>query len=174
MKKVVLLMLLMISIFVVTGCGSDRVEYETLTEEEWKQFAKDNNLNVLDVENIKKSTNILYMTEREMGLYSLTQDPVIEELIIYKTSSNNTSEYTPVSLFYRSTGIPLATIIINDEELQNKASRVMVYFENGDKVDEEVNGRKGMIVANNEVVNDYVEVVKVQILDENSEVIYEN
>ncbi|MBO8138515.1 MAG: hypothetical protein H0Z40_10345 [Desulfotomaculum sp.] len=161
-------------ILLLVGCVSQKpLEYRTLSEEEWQNFAEEHGITVLDVEEIKKSTNVLFKTEKEIGLYSLSVDSN-GEMFVYKTSYNNNADVSPVSISYRTTGVPLVAAIINDKGIRSKADKIVVELENGDTLEESIKGRTGIIVASDSQVNSYTEVNKVKILDQQGEILYQH
>lgn len=70
------------------------------------------------------------------------------------------------------TGIPFATVIINDRALLRKADRVVIRFANGDEVSELVNGQKGLIIPDENVRNSNVSIQKVEIYDKTNQLLY--
>lgn len=174
-KRVIKVIVCSVAVALLLGAcvlsNTNESEYRPLSEEELSEFLNEKNITHLDVRIIGDATVILYETTSEMGYYTVAVKKN-GKLSTQKVHSNNNSNYTPVSLGWTSTGVPFAKIIINDETILKEAYKVLVKFENGDEVTELVNDRKGLLIPNEKVKNDFVGVDYIQIFDKGGASLY--
>ena len=135
-------------------------------------FICENNLKPLAIRNIGDTfTVILHENKTEMGYYSLSIDNR-DRVSTHATITNNNANITPVSIGGNATGIPFATVIINDQKILENSHEITVKFEDGYEVTELVNNRKGIIIPNETVKNSNVGLESVCINDHSGKLLF--
>lgn len=128
-----------------------KLEYSPLSPKQIKDFLEQNNIDALDIREIGNYTVILYQTPSEHGHWRLTSDQNCR-ISASSGSSDNNSDITKVSVGRSEGGgvksgqIKFITIIINDNEILEKAERIVVNSGNQQK-EELINKRKGIIIS---------------------------
>ena len=128
-----------------------KFEYSPLSPKQIKDFLEQNNIDALDIREIENYTVILYQTPTEHGYWRLTSDQSCR-ISASSGSSDNNSDITKVSVGRSEGGgvksgqIKFITIIINDNEILEKAERIVVNSGN-QKSEELINRRKGIIIS---------------------------
>jgi len=171
MKARVIVVFLVMFMFVSSGCAKQ--VYRPLSEPELTKFIADQKINPLATRDIGGSfTVILYETDSEMGRYSVSSD-LDGRVSTDKLSSSNNSSVTPVSISYTSTGIPYATVIINDPKMQCDAKKIKVVWDNGDEIVEETQEKKGFIIPDETCSNTTVDLRELVITDQDGKILFE-
>lgn len=172
MKRILSLLMIFSLLLFVWGCSPKVMVQKPPKDAQVKQFITDRQITPLAIGNIGDSfTVILYETESEMGHYAVSVNSD-GTLATHQATSNNNSNITKVSIGGVATGIPFATVIINDRTLLQKADRVGIRFANGDEVSESVNGQKGLIIPHEKVSNSNVSIQKVEIYDKDKRLLF--
>ena len=143
-RKQALYLLITIIAMVFSSC-TGKIKYYPPTISEVNNFIDKNSINELSTKHTKDFAIVLFENGQERGHYVLYKDQKNEIYSQWVKSFGNSKEH-PVSLGGVASGkIPFVTVIINDEEMLQKAEEVEVTFEDGAVVKEGISS-KGTIV----------------------------
>jgi hypothetical protein len=170
--KVVVVFLVVLLISASIGCAKQPNIQRALSEHELTKFITDQKINSLATRHIGGSfTVILYETGSEMGSFSVFANQN-GKVFSSKLSSFNNSSVTPVSVGYTSSGIPYATAIINDPNIQRDAKKIKVVWDNGHEIIHETQGKKGFIIPDEAWSNTQVNLRELVITDQDGKILF--
>ena len=171
MKERVIVVFIIAFMFVLSGC-TKQVNL-ALSEPELSKFIFDHEISPLAIRHIGDSfTVILYETNFEMGNFSVSSDQN-GTLSTHKFSSSNNSSVTPVSISYTSSGIPYATVIINDPKIQSNAKKIKAVWDNGHEIVEETQSEKGFIISDETFSKTESNLRELIITDQEGKILFE-
>lgn len=163
--QIVIFTLILLSLF-ITGCV--QTTYKPLSEPQIQQFLTEKNVTPLAIRTIENSTVILYETQWETGIYYLSVDENGKMSIIQTTPGYDPS--SPVSISCQAS---LVTVVINDNEILNKAYKVTAVYENKHEVTELVNNSRALLIISDESVrNTKMGCYSVIINDKDNKVLF--
>ena len=142
--QIVIFTLIILSLL-ITGCVQKT--YKPLSEPQIQQFLTEKNVTPLAIRTIENSTVILYETQWETEIYSLSIDESGKMSITQTTPGYDPS--SPVSI---SCGASLVTVVINDNEILKKAYKVTAIYENKHEVTELVNNSRALLIIPDESI----------------------
>lgn len=175
MKKIILsLFIILTAVFIFLGTqkSDEEVKWCAPSEKQIENFIEKKQLKPLRIETIDDLfTIILFETANNQGHYNLYCDQEGKVYNTYLISSK--SEKNEVSIGGVSSGIPFVTLIINDENIQSKAHKIKVEFENGTTVTEKADKRKGYIIEGEKSDKPQNKSSMIQIYDKDNNLLYE-
>ena len=178
MKRKLLITILLI-LFVFVGCTKQKVDlssWRALFENEIDKFVKQENINILAVENIERITIILCDQKNRIGYYHVSVDDRGFQ-IWDKSSSSEVGYSNPVSWEHHValdpdiSAIAYTIAIINDPYILRQAYKVNVkYSDNGVK-EKILNNKKAIIIP---YENLHAAPSSISVFDNSDNVIYKN
>ncbi|WP_059170426.1 hypothetical protein [Bacillus sp. FJAT-27445] len=172
MRKVINVLLLAICFIALVSCSLSNEKTMPLSNAQLDDFIKSNELNVLAVEEIaNRITVIMFENETTLGFYTAyVRDGKIES---GNVTHNNNTESTPISTSGVASGIPFATIKINDQGLIQKAEKIRVTWDDGKEIVETVKNQNALIIPyddNNSNIEKNIQVI--ELLDAEGNIIF--
>lgn len=167
------LILVLIGILILTsGCSQQTLMLKPLNKEQVDTFVKDKSISPVVVEDVGDSYTVIgFENQSHIGYYAVAINK--DGDITSHGSITDNSKSSPVWLGGSGSGIPFVTIIINDKNLLAQADKVLVRFNDGYEVSEDLNSRKGIVISDDRVNNSNVGVALVQILDATGKLLFD-
>ncbi|HEY3374154.1 MAG TPA: hypothetical protein VGK02_03710 [Candidatus Aquicultor sp.] len=172
-RLIAFLITISVAVVCLSSCAPPPQKLRSLTKGELNQFLTANNVTPLAVKKIGDATVIFYETEKSMGYYALSMDAK-GTIVKSQASTNNNASMTQVSIGGTATGVPFATLVINDDNLREKGYRALVTFSDGYTAKELVSGKRGHIAPHLGIGDFKVSIESVSIVDKENNVIFKN
>ncbi|GMQ56554.1 hypothetical protein AN1V17_09470 [Vallitalea sediminicola] len=143
--KIVLFFVAIIIIFYYYNSNKNRVIYYAPNSDQVKQFIERKKILPLDIENTKEYSIILFENNSLQGYYLLYTDLNDRLYEKYVSGIYNDTNKNKISISGMESGYAFITIIITDEKIYNKASKVVVQLNNQKNIEEKIES-KGIII----------------------------
>ena len=147
---------------VFVGCVSKNYP---LTNNEINTFAKENNIEVIDMQNMDDCTVILYDNDNVSGDIVVYKDKD-DKIYSQKTIGYDNDPQSPITTGGVATGTSFLTIVVNSKKLLDQTTTIEINFNDGSKVKKPL-FKKGIILPG------YGKPwSSIRLLNEENEVIY--
>lgn len=171
-RKQALYLLIAIIAMVFSSC-TGKAKYSPPTISEVNNFIAKNSINELSTKLTKDFAIVLFGNGQERGHYVLYKDQKNEIYSQWVKSFGNSKEH-PVSLGGVASGkTPFVTVIINDEEISEKAEEVEITFEDGAVVKERISGKGTIVLYESKLNNEPMSYRKLIIYGKDMTKLYE-
>lgn len=173
MNRKQVLYLFIAAITIIFSSCTGKAKYSLPTISEVNNFIAKNSINELSTKHTKDFAVVLFENRKEYGHYVLHKDQKNELHSNWAKAVDNTKE-NPVSLGGVASGkTPFVTVIINDEEMLQKAKEVEITFEDGALVKERISGKGTIVLYESKLNNELMSYRKLIIYGKDMTKLYE-
>ncbi|ABR46367.1 hypothetical protein Amet_0128 [Alkaliphilus metalliredigens QYMF] len=168
------IILIIAALFIFAACG-EKLQYSVPSLEQVNEFISDNSVNALAIKEAEDFTIVLYENENGFGHYVLHRDQnnkLYDGKVIamrHKDYQQNTLSLGGVA----SGKNPFVTVIINDDNVLDKATELEILFTDGVKVKEPIDNKGIIIIHTNNESDKIINYLKVTIYDSDMNILYE-
>lgn len=172
-KNVLFLFIFMFIITIVFIHYTGKEKYSPPTISEVNEFVSKNSINALSIKETNEFTIVLFENVQEYGHYILYKNQK-NKLYSGCVKAGRDSKENTVSLGGVASGkIPFVTVIINDEDMLQKAKKIEITFKDGTVVNEMISGKGTIVLHHNEINKEPMSYIKLIIYDKDMTKLYE-
>ncbi len=144
---------------VISGCQTEQITYQSPSDEQIDSYISDNNLEPLLIESRENYVTILC----ENSIHSISINKKGKLSRMYSSWSRGNNKMSVLSSSRVNEGKPTITVVLHDEELIAKATKISVTFSDGTLVSEQIERTRGFILEYPMITTAYKPYKKIEL-----------